>query len=357
MTQAAEADTSFKPGTEPVWGWKERVTSSQTTGWRSSSCRFRVPVEGARSAGQVSGPALSPPRCAIPAAGVGHSALCLRGPDLRGSLGPDTRHNLRRPRPAPDKELQLPAGESGGRWEHGWPSPRRGANKGARPPRRSAPPPPQAPQRLGQGLGPSAGAAPTPICRHVCPRGAGVGTWGLRAPGAQERQSEQSNGGLSCCPLLYRGRQLPQPRSPKSESLPGATSAHSPCGRSGFGALCRRSLLVLRPETEPKPGSMDAGGGARAPASLRPSRWPLSRRTVPSRSLGRGRAEHACPLRRLGALGASGSRCAQGSRVPSGTARGPEAAAAAAGALLAGAQAAARERGGAGRGRGAGRPD
>lgn len=157
------------------------------------------------------------------------------------------------------------------RREAGWPSPRRGADKSARPPRRPAPPPPRAPQYPGQGPGPCAGMHPRPpaatwaagtqlerhgVSARLAPGRDAVG----RAPGASPEPRSSGGGGCSL---------VPGPRSP--ESLPGATSAHSPRGRPGSDALCRQLPLVLGPgpgpEPEPEPGGMDAGGGARAPAT------------------------------------------------------------------------------------------
>lgn len=137
------------------------------------------------------------------------------------------------------------------------------------------------------------------------PEGRGVSA--LLAPG-KERVSRATASLLRPAHLRGSGCSLdPGPQSP--ESLPGATSAHSPRERPGPGALCRRSPLVLNPEPEPKPepkpGGMDAGGRARAPAGLGPSGWPLSRRALPSPSPGQGRAGRACPPRGLGALRAA----------------------------------------------------
>lgn len=132
-------------------------------------------MERASSVPRASGPALTPQRQAIPAAGGGQGALCLRGPDLWGSLGPDTRHNLLWSRPAPDKELQLLAGERDGRREPGWPSPRRGADKGARPPHLPNALPslrPELPCALAEARD------PLRVCLHVRPTDAGGGTWG-----------------------------------------------------------------------------------------------------------------------------------------------------------------------------------
>lgn len=190
-------------------------------------------MEGGCSVGRVSEPALTPQRWAIPAEGRDHSALCLRGPDLQGSLGSDTRHNLRRPRPAPDKELQLRAGERGGRQEPGCPSPRRDADKDARPPRRPGPPQPRAPQRPSGGSVLSAGAAPALVYRLVHPGGAVGGTRGLRAPGSRERRSEQITGGLSCFPLLWWEAAAlltptPQVPSPSPEPLARTHRAGTP---------------------------------------------------------------------------------------------------------------------------------
>ena len=58
-------------------------------------------------------------------------------------------------------------------------------------------------------------------------------------------------------------------------------SPQMPSARPWSRALCRGSPLVVGPEPERKLGSMDPGGRARAPASLGPWRWPLSRRSLP----------------------------------------------------------------------------
>lgn len=282
--------------------------------------------------------------------GGGHRALCLRGPDPLGSLGRDTRYKLRWPHPAPDKELQLRAGERGGRRESGWPSQRRGADKGScLPPRRPAPPPPQVPPAPWPRPGTLGRTVSPPASRHVRPPGRSRGTLGLPAPGSRERRVDTAPW-ASRASRCSRGDDCsldPSPQSPGS--LPEATSAHSPRGRPGvqhaLQAIAASSLAGAGPE----PGGMDAGGGARAPAGLGPSGWPLFQRALPSWSPGRGRACTPLQLR-----APDGLREALGPQAPSGAARGP---AAAEGALLAGAQAVASERGRAGRGRGAGRPD
>lgn len=119
----------------------------------------------------------------------------------------------------------------------------------------------------GQGPGPSAGMHPLPACRHVGRRRRDTGSpraWLAGETGWAERR------GPLLGPRASRGggrSPVPGPRSP--ESLPRATSAHSPRGRPGSEALCWQLPLVLRrePEPEPEPGGMDAGGGARAPAA------------------------------------------------------------------------------------------
>lgn len=333
-------------------------------GGRKGSVQAKVQVGGPRPAGSGSRWTGTPGRESVRASvhfpevsnpGRGRRsrrALSART-DPRGSLGRDTRHSLRRPRPAPDKELQLRAGERGGRQEPGWPRSRRGADKGARPTRRPAPPTPRVPPAPWPRPGTLCRAAPLPACRHVRPRGSTGGTRG--SPRTRLRGETGWAGRRGPAPRSSRGGGCsldPGPSSPRS--LPEATGAHSPRGRPESSALCGRSRLVLRPEL--KPGDVDAGGGARVTAGLGPSKRPPSRRALPSRSPRRGRAGRACPPRRLGAL--SGSAGAPGPRAPSGAARGPQAATATAtGVLLAGAQAAASERGRAGRGRGAGRPD
>lgn len=93
---------------------------------------------------------------------------------------------------------------------------------------------------------------------------------------------------------------------------------------------------------------MDGRSRARAPASLGPSRWPLSRRALPGWNPGRGRTGRMNPHADLARSGMLAVRTGVPGAVGHGT--GTETAATA-GALLAGAQAAARERG---RGRGGG---
>lgn len=137
------------------------------------------------------------------------------------------------------------------------------------------------------------------VSPRLAPGRDGVG----RAPGASPEP--RSSGRDGCC-------LVPGPRSP--ESLPGATSAHSPRGRPGSDALCRQLPLVLGPG--PGPGGMDAGGGARAPATS-------GRRGGPSPGvpcLAGARAGHA----HAGRTGSESSgrlwRCA-GPPAPSGAAR------------------------------------
>lgn len=224
-------------------------------------------MEGARSVRRMSGSALFPRRYAIPAAGGGQGALCLRGPNLRGSLGPDTRHRLRRPRPAPDKELQLRAGERGGGREPGRPSPRQGADKGARPP---------APCPASAAGPPAPWPRPRTLCGSAatCAPGAQAEVRGVSARPAPVRDGVSRAPGASPAPRSYRrgGCSLnPGPRSP--EFLPAATSAHSPRGRPGSGALCRRPPLVPVPEPESKLGGMDAGHRQPRPVEGAPLPW------------------------------------------------------------------------------------
>lgn len=169
MTRAARVSSA--PGMRrPVWGWKERSPQPE---YRLGSCKEdKLGTKSVRA--RTNSPEVGNPSC-----GRGVKArFCLRGSDLPGSLGPGTRHSLLRSRPAPDKRLQLQAGERDGRWEPGWPSPRREHGQGAHPAPRHRPnalPSPYAPSP----------PAPWPrpgttlrVCHHVRPRGAGGGTWG-----------------------------------------------------------------------------------------------------------------------------------------------------------------------------------
>lgn len=173
------------------------------------------------------------------------------------------------------------AGNPGGRA-------RAGAQTKARAPppaQRPAQPTPRAPLRPGRGPGPSAGLPPR------APHGRRRRYLGVSARLAPESRNELSAGGLSRSSRGGGGSLNPGLQSP--ECLPRVTSSHSPRARPWSRALCRRSPLVLGPEPEAKLGGMDAGGRARTPASLGPSRWPLSRRALPSRNPGRGRTGHA----------------------------------------------------------------
>lgn len=208
-----------------------------------------------------------------------------RGRRSGGALSSRTRPacNPGQPRPAPDKELQVGAGERGagslgGRF-------RTRAQTKARAPhdaRALDPRPRRAPARPPR-------APPGGRC--------------LRAR-LRKRRGGQKAPGLGGVPRFWGAVSHP-PRVPQSpDSLSGARSAHSPRRRPKSRAPRRRSPPVLGPE----PGCMDAGaerGPRQAPET------PLPARPAQPELRPRTRMPAAPVLRALGAFGP---------RVPSGSA-------------------------------------
>lgn len=116
-----------------------------------------------------------------------------------------------------------------------------GADKGARPTRRPAPPPLQAPHRPGRGRGPSAGRHPSPpvaTCtpraqqegRRVSPRSAAGTDCVGRAPGASP--APRSSGGGGCC-LGPGPDPSPSPRPPARTHRAGAPRPARSAGDRG----------------------------------------------------------------------------------------------------------------------------
>lgn len=237
VTQARAAAFASHLGAEPAWGGGKGVTPARDTGGRTPGPKAQGPCGEAEG---TPGRASAPARCTIPVAGGGQGALCLLGPDPRSSLG-QTRGAAWASR-APPQTKNSNSGQvsaaPGTRVADSAP----GRRQRRAPPTTLGPAYTAGSQVPDPGLGPS--AAP-----HPCPPAATCAPGRTRSPRSAPGEAGWAEGpGISGVPLFW-GRSLPLPCPPKSRSLSGVRSAHSPRRRP------RRSPLVPGPE----PGCMEAG--------------------------------------------------------------------------------------------------
>lgn len=253
------------PGAEPACGRKKGVTPGENTGGRCPGCRFTASVEGARPVGRVSRPALTPLGCTIRRRAEVTARFVFEDP-TRGAASAQTRGTASAGRAPPQTKNSNSgqvsaegAGNRGGRAPAGAQTKARVPHD-ARPASAKGPP-----SALAKARDPLQGCTPARRPPRG-PRGRSrrdTGSPRAWLPG-ETGWAERRGPLLSPAPLEGAVALVPGPRSP--ESLPGATSAHSPRGRPGCDGLCRQLPLVLGPG--PEPGGMDAGGGARAPATF-----------------------------------------------------------------------------------------